>query len=328
MYLKGMIAAVAAAAALAADCGAQRPVDSGIAAPARGTVEVHNVAGSVRVVPWNRNEVRVTGELGRGTERVDLSSSGQRTVVRVVLPRNGRNVRGSDIEVRVPARSALAVHAVSSDVEVEGLTGRVEANSVSGDVRIAGSPEEVQAESRSGEVTLEVRADRVIAKSVSGDVNVEGEVRRALTAETVSGNVTVEAATPEARVTSVSGEVTVGPLTGSANVSAVSGDVRLSGRNIRGKVTTVSGNIFLHGELARDGLTELEAHSGDIHLDVARGTAVEVDATTFSGEVYNEIAGARLTQSSRREFRIVAGRGGGARVVVRSFSGDVRLDEH
>jgi DUF4097 and DUF4098 domain-containing protein YvlB len=328
MYLKGMIVAVAAAAALTADCGAQRRVDSSIAAPASGRVEVHNVAGSVRVLPWSRNEVRVTGELGRGTERVDLTSSGGRTVIRVVLPRNGRNVRGSDIEVRVPARSALAVHAVSADVSVEGLTGRVEAQSVSGEVRITGSPDDVEASSRSGEVFLEVRADRVHASTVSGGVSVEGEVRRSLQVESVSGDVRVEAATPEARVSSVSGDVTVGPVTGRANVNSVSGEVRLTGRRLHGKVQTVSGDIVLEGDPARDGLTELESHSGEITLDLPRGAAVQVDATTFSGELVNEIAGARLTRSGRREFQVVTGRGGGARVVVRTFSGDVRLGEH
>jgi DUF4097 and DUF4098 domain-containing protein YvlB len=327
MYLKGMIVAVAAAAVLAADCSAQRRVDTTVAAPASGTVEVHNVAGSVRVLPWGRSEVRVTGELGRGAERVSVTTSGQRTVVRVVLPRNGRNVQGSDIEVRIPARADVTVHAVSAEVEVEGLTGRVEANSVSGDVRVTGAPREVQAASRSGEVMLEVRSDRVRASTVSGTVNVEGEVRRALHAESVSGDVIVEAATPEAHVTSVSGDVTVGPVSGRASITSVSGEVRLTGRRIQGKVQTVSGDIHLQGDLARDGLTELESHSGEILLDVARGTAMEVDATTFSGELVNGISGAQLTRSSRREYRLVSGRGG-ARVVVRTFSGDVRLDEH
>ena len=70
------------------------------------------------------------------------------TVVRVATPRSGNNNRGSEIEVRIPARKTVNVRTVSADVEVREVAGVVEAHSVSGNLALAGSPREVIAESR------------------------------------------------------------------------------------------------------------------------------------------------------------------------------------
>ena len=55
-----------------------------------------------------------------------------------------------------------------------------------------------------------------------------------------------------------------------------------------------------------------------------RGTGADVEFTTFSGDLDVQAAGARVTRSTRREREVVLGRGG-ARVEVRTFSGDVKL---
>ncbi|HEU0054566.1 MAG TPA: DUF4097 family beta strand repeat-containing protein, partial [Longimicrobium sp.] len=288
-----------------------------------GTVEVHNVAGSVRVEGWSRNEVSVTGTLGRGAERVEVEGSGSRTVVRVVLRRSS-NSGGTDIVVRVPERKSVEVHTVSADVTASGVEGAVSAESVSGEVRVSGRPRSVEVQTRSGTAVVDATTDRVEAQTVSGDLTVTGTVRERVDAEGVSGDVRVTAATGDVHAASVSGNVVVTSMQGRAEVSSVSGDVSVSGRRLSGSFQTVSGTVIVSGDLARDGATEINTHSGSVELRVGSGSSAEIDFTTFSGDVVSQLSGARVTRQSRREQRIVVGRGE-ARVTVSTFSGDLKL---
>src|SRR5690606_26467451 len=148
---------------LAGPAPAQESVDRTVPAPGTGSVEIANVAGEIRVVGWDRAEVRITGTLGEGTDRLDVGGSGDRVTIEVVIPRGARNVRGTNLEIRVPTRKDITVRGVSADVEVGGVTGRVDAQSTSGDVRVRGTPASVRSVSTSGAVDLEVNTTRVEA---------------------------------------------------------------------------------------------------------------------------------------------------------------------
>ena len=324
MMARSVSLAVLAAAALAGGVAAQERVDVRRPTGATGDVQIHNVAGSVRVVGWDRNEVHVTGTLGRGTDRLDVHTEGGDVVVRVVVPRGARNVQGSSIEVRVPARKTVAANGVSADVDVSGVDGGVEARSVSGNVAVTGTPREAVAQSQSGNVRVDVTSSHVEASSVSGEVTVAGDVRGSVEATAVSGNVTVTARTGEVRATAVSGNVTVAAMSGRAEVQSVSGDVQVTGRALHGAFQTVSGNVRLTGDLARDGSTDISSHSGDVELRLSSGASAEVEVTTFSGSIENALAGARVERISRREHHITIGRGD-ARVAIQTFSGSVKL---
>ena len=61
----------------------------------RGQVEVSNVSGSVEVTGWEREQVQVTGTLGRGSEGLIFEPDGERTFIKVELPRSGNNDKAS-----------------------------------------------------------------------------------------------------------------------------------------------------------------------------------------------------------------------------------------
>jgi hypothetical protein len=192
-----LLTVATALAVLAAPAAGQRPVNERLATQATGDVEIVNTAGRVNVVGWDRNEIQVTGTLGEGAERLEVVPEGNRTVIRVVLPRDARNIRGSDLEVRIPARKDLQVNTVSASSEVAGLTGSVRARAVSGSIRVGGSPREVLAQSTSGSVDVEAANPATVqAQSVSGRVRVRGAARESVRAESVSGSLEVSATTP------------------------------------------------------------------------------------------------------------------------------------
>src|SRR6478736_2283783 len=146
-------------------------IDRKVAADANGEVVISNVSGSIDVRGWDRNEVQVTGSLGSGVERLDVESSGGRTVVKVVLLRGSHNDGEAEISVSVPKNSSLDVSAVSADVSSRGVLGTQRVKSVS------------------GAITADISGDESEVRSVSGDVTVRGSGKPLrLRVSSVSGN--------------------------------------------------------------------------------------------------------------------------------------------
>lgn len=327
--MKSTFGVLIAIAAMAAPAGAQQRVDEAFPSDARGSVEIVNVAGSVTVTAWDRNEIRVTGTLGRGSERLELNRDRRRSEIRVVLPRNARNVRGSDLEIRVPAGKSVTVRTVSADIGLSGVRGQVDVRSTSGDVTVQGEPAEVRAGSTSGDVELNVNTGgRVTARSTSGDVDVRGTVRQSVNVESVSGDVIVTATTSEVRAESVSGQLRLSGVSGRISASTVSGDAIVSGDRIEyGSFESVSGDLRYTGGVTPGGALDLKSHSGNVELTLPAGVIADFEANTFSGDIQSDFGG-DVRRTSRygpgREMRLETGRNGG-RVRIQTFSGTVKL---
>jgi DUF4097 and DUF4098 domain-containing protein YvlB len=319
-----MKTALAVAAALALWAGApahaQDRVDQRRAAGATGSVEVTLGAGSVTVIGWSRNEVRVTGTLGRSGESVEFDETGDRLVVRVVPRRGGQ--ASANLEVRIPARRSATVRTVSASASVEDVDGLVDVRTVSGRARVSGSPREVTASSRSGGIEVDANTARVNATTVSGGVRVSGAARELVEASSVSGSLDLRAATREVRANSVSGTVRARGVTGRTTATTVSGNVHVEGSRVAGTFRSVSGSVRVDGGLDPSGGLSFTTHSGDVELVLARGAALEVDFSTFSGHLTSSFAA--VMGGTDRQRRISVGRGGPT-VSIRTFSGDAKL---
>ncbi len=269
---------------------AQQKLDEKRPASKDGVVEVHNVSGSVTVTGWDREEVAVTGTLGRGSERLEFTGSGARTEVRVVLPHFAHDVDGSDLEIKVPAGSRLEVSTVSAAIGVAAVTGPVRLESVSGRITVSGAPR------------------RFDAKSVSGDIE-------------------IAAANAPGRASTVSGTVSLKGVQGEVEASSVSGTVGVTGGAVsRAELQTTSGDIRFDAGLASGGRLDAKTVSGTVDLLLPAATAADFDVTTFSGQISNEF-GPQARRASEygpgRELSFSTGAGG--RVVAKSFSGSVHL---
>ncbi|HET6763886.1 MAG TPA: DUF4097 family beta strand repeat-containing protein [Longimicrobiaceae bacterium] len=264
---KIVVAAVAAALA-AAPAAAQERIDQHLATGGSGVVEINNVAGSVRVVGWSRNEVRVTGTIEEGVERVELREEAGRVVVRVILPRRGNHDGDAELEVHVPAGKDVDVHTVSADAVVEELEGRADVQTVSGEVHVSGRPKEAQLRTVSGDVVIDGVRGRVEIQTVSGDVRMDG---RGIEAQvrTVSGDVRVD------------GQLDPG---GTNQVNTHSGDVTFT--LPRGGGAQVEFGSF-SGEVSSTipGGMRMQGSSRSQHLEVGSG-GPRIVVHTFSGDLH------------------------------------------
>ncbi|MGC1521990.1 MAG: DUF4097 family beta strand repeat-containing protein [Steroidobacteraceae bacterium] len=262
------------------------------AADPQGDIEIVNVSGLVEVDGWDRSEVEVSGTTGDNVERVDVTSSGNRTSIRVV-PRT-RLGWGTDCEahlvVHVPAKSAVMASLVSSDFNVAGLLGMLKVQTVSGNVT-GDAGGDVSATVISGNVRLTARAAKMIEiKTISGDI----------------------------RLTGGGGEVDVTTVSGSATLELA--DVT------RGRFKSVSGDLTVALALGTDGQIDSESVSGSIDMKFAAAPVAEFDVQSFSGDIRNcfgpKAVESRYGPGSRLAYKVGEGH---SRVRINTKSGDVRL---
>ena len=263
------------------------------AADATGQVEVSNTAGSVTVSGWNRNEVEVTGELGDGSERLEFTTAGKLTRVKVVIPKKSFNVEASDLVIKVPVASSLFVNTVSADVRVSGIRGEQRLQTVSADI------------------VTEAAAEDVECKSVSGDVTVNGSGQRGLL-----------------NITTVSGDASASKVAGEVNGSTVSGNFNLGlGETTRSRLRSTSGDVALTGRLLADTRIDIESISGDVRLDLTGPADVEFEVSSFNGEIRN-CMGPKPVRTDQyapgRELRFREGQGS-ARIRVKTLNGDINV---
>lgn len=267
-------------------------IDTTFAFSAGGSIDLTQLSGNITVTAWNRREVRVNAYTEYGYLRADLSST------RVSLEVRSRRSRMGESEFRlsVPVGTRIIARSVSGDVTVTGVKAAVEARSVSGGIHVDDAAERITLESVSGDVAATQLVGTVRAQSVSGDVKLLG----------LAGDLDVE---------SVSGEISLRDAK-SANVRA----------------ETVSGSVEYRGTIDKGGRYEFKSHSGDIDLAMPEGVGATFSVSTFSGSVDSSIPMtlqpsedmAPKRRSKSMEFSIG---GGGARITVRTFSGDITIEK-
>lgn len=291
LLLKASILALAWVAAF--PVAAATPIDQTRPLDPRGRVEIDNLKGRVEVRAWDRPEVKISGSLGAGVER--LSVDGDRSALRIEVkyPHRANNTEPTVLVVQLPLQAELEVSTVSANIDVHGVAPReLSLESVSGDIVVVGAPRRASVESVSGDVMLTINSGDVEASAVSGDLTLNGRLNGELSVETVSGNLRVDNRGERVR--------------------------RLS-------ASTVSGDMELKVALAPDGQISMESVSGDLTLVAPRDLSAQVSGESFSGDL--RAPGAKIEREeygpgSSFHTRYGAGKG---EVRIETFSGDATL---
>jgi len=270
-----ILTALATAAVLTArDAQAQNPNPwswRGAVAAGR-TLEVRGVMGTIRAEPATGREVEVTAtkhaeDSDINAVRIEIVQHEGNVTICAVYPGAGNScepgggenhLRGhNDVEVdfavKVPAGVDFVGAAVSGDVTVTGLTGKVDLNSVSGNVSATELAGRADLNSVSGDVVLETASGDASGRSVSGDVRatIRGRATAPLRFSSVSGDLTISLPRDigaDVEMNSVSGEMSSDfPLTlgagGRVRRSHMQARLGAGGRALI--LSTVSGDVHL-----------------------------------------------------------------------------------
>ena len=275
---------------------AGQAVDRTVAADHDAKIEIENVAGSLRITGWDKNEIKIIGTLGDDVEELRIDGERDHFQIEVEIPEGrgfGKRDIESALEIWVPSGSGLEVETVSAPMTVTGVDSWLKLSSVSGSIDASGAITEAELETVSGSIRLSGSNTVADVESVSGTVDLEG-VARSVDVSTVSGDVTVK-----------SGEVD------------------------RASFESVAGGIEFEGSLADGARLQAESHSANVVLVLPASTSAAFDIETFSGNINSEFGGtvertSRYAPGRRSEFSTGDGHG---RVSIETFSGNVTLKQ-
>ena len=277
--------------------GETRSVNETRQVKADADIRIDNLAGTVKVQGWDKNEVRVSGTLGALVQKLQIEGGDSALDIRVVLPHHSMHDEDcgscAELEIQVPRGARIEVSTVSADVEASGLTGQVQFGTVSGGATVSSS------------------AARIDLRTVSGDVTVVGSAKGA----SIDAN-------------SVSGTVRISDVDGHVDAENVSGDTKVVSRHISDlKMSATSGNLTFEGTPLKGGNYDLNNVSGDVVLAVGGSPDARFDVSSFSGDIDNSF-GPKPTRVSKyspgMELHFSSGNAG-ATITARTLSGDIHL---
>ena len=268
-------------------------VDRTLDAAPDGEVDVSNIAGTITLVGWSRNQVEVTGTLGRNVKELVFERDGDNVTIKVKVPHKSGRGSDADLTIRVPENSSIDVSGVSADISVEGVRGVQRLQTVSGDVETESFDNDVSAE------------------SVSGDVDVQGNK-----------------SDTETNIGTVSGDVTLAGGAGVVRAGSVSGGVVIDeGAFSRAELGTVNGDVIFRAGLRKGGRFSAETVNGDMDVEFAGDVSARIEVETFNGAIRN-CFGPEPQRTSKYtpglELSFTEGKGDG-RVEISTMNGDVSL---
>lgn len=283
-----LLTALAIAPAFAAT-----PINETRALDPRGSVDISNLKGRIQVRAWDRPEVRITGSLGDGVERLEIEGDQRSLEVKVRYPHSSNRAEATTLILDVPQMATLEIDGVAVDIDVQGIAGSsLDIESVSGDIVAVGAPREADISSVSGNLQLNLNSHKVDVESVSGNIALRGRIGGEIKAETVSGEIRID---------------TRGEAMRRLDTSSVSGSARYV------------------GGLAEGGRISAESVSGDIRLTLPSSLSARVHGESFSGGL--SAPGAAIDKpryGPGSSFEHTYGKGAGE-IRMETFSGRAEL---
>ncbi|MEO7359786.1 MAG: hypothetical protein ABI120_05620, partial [Gemmatimonadaceae bacterium] len=257
-------------------------------------VRIMALDGTVVVEGWDRDSVDVTGTVAKGmTPFFGGSRSGFKVATYEGITTAGTR---ADVIVRVPRQARVWVKTTLASVAISGLGSNIDVYTIGGSIRIRGAPDALVAESMRGPIEVAGTPGWVRLKNGSGIVRLSDVNARDISVSTV-----------------------IGPITGTIGAQRV-------------RLETMSGAITTTHVLVPESMTDIDTHDGPVTV---RGFEVggKRQSVGLSVRIYNQRGSVRngwtLDQPSR-----LAGTGselafgaGNAALVIRTFSGEVKLVE-
>ena len=244
-------------------------IDESLPTTADGRLSIDVMNGEVKIKTWNKNEVKVVGELDDDAEGYQFESTEDgRVVFRVEMPKRrwgNWDDSGSNLEFWLPENNNLRFEGVNADVDVENVMGGAKVNTVNGNVEAKSLKGRVNLETVNGKIKTSGLEGKIKLNTVNGtieDRNSSGDVNF----ETVNGDIESNTTAADIDISNVNGDMDLElSLVKELEISTVNGDIELElsiEERSRVFISTVGGDadIKFNGTLSAD--FNIEAHSG------------------------------------------------------------------
>ncbi len=253
------------------------------------SIVVSNPFGEVKIEGWNRPHVELKAKV-KGDLEIDAEEDRVEIEVDFSFSSLFEGLRAK-IELKVPEGAEIQVDGVDTEIRLEGVNGDLQLQTIQGDIRVDGAATSAELSTISGEIRFKGRGSNVHAQSISGGIRLEG----------VGDEVTVE---------------------------STSGEIRIeSGAIERGSIQTIAGDVRVHTSLKPGGRLDVETLSAPIRLSLPKTSSTRMSLDSTSGEVRSALGHEEDRSYRGGRLDMDLGEGDG-RVRLKSFSGEIRVEEH
>ena len=290
-------------------------VDKTLLLEGASSVNIENVRGKVKILGWDKTEVKVSGEIDKKAERFIFENNGASINVKIVMPKRMRNFghhQGSDLVIRAPKNVRINFNGVSTDVIVKDNSAGTDIHSVSGNIVAESLSKHVKLMVVSGDIQSKNLSGKIMLSSVSGDIEDENSQGR-LNLKAVSGHLKTKSSAREVELNTVSGKI----------------DFRLAQVNDV-DIATVSGDVTGQLSLNNSGIIKMSTVSGDANLAFTNNVQANFKLkSNAGGELVNGITAdkaihAKYGPSSKLYFETGDG---SASVKASTVSGRIKVSK-
>ncbi len=281
-----------------------------------GTITVNVADGKTMKVSWRKT---VRAEKEQDAENYNSKTKPQITVADKVVTLDA-NVHGggdrsvtTDMDIYVPASTALVITSGRGNVTIAGMAGEVEVNHHRGEVNINNHTgnvllnldgSSVRLGQVKGDVTIQGKVNEVAVEDVDGAVHMNGEfwestrlVRVSKTVSFRSSRTDMELSRLDGRLDLDSGDLRADSLTGPMRLKTRSKDVSLEG--LSGDLRLEDSNGRVEVGLHKPGNIQIDNRKGDVQVTIPPNTAIKVEARTREGEIESEFDEIKVDNRNR-----------------------------
>ena len=308
----------------------------------RGTITI-NVADGKTMKVSVRKKVRAEKE--QDAENYNSKTKPQITVADKVVTLNA-NTQGAgdkgvttDLDIYVPANTALIVTSGRGEVTITGMTSNVEVNHHRGEVNINDHTGNVSLNLDSssarlahvkGNVTIQGKANEVAVEDVEGEAHLNGEfqesvrlVRISKTVSFHSSRTDMEFARLDGRLDLDSGDLRADSLNGPMRLTTRSKDIALEG--VSGDLRLEDSNGTVEVGLHKPGNIQIDNRKGDVQVSIPPNTAIKVEARTREGEIESDFDEIIVDKHDRQSSASGSIGANGPRLVMNCEKGAIEI---
>ena len=250
---------------------AGQKVDESLQVDPNSLIEIEHVRGSAKVIGWDKNEVKIEGELGEDSEGIKLERDGKSVIIEVDSVRQSwswseSSGPGDKLTIYVPYKSRVDYDSPNADLNIENIHGGVNIEMINGDLSANKLQGRLSLRTVNGDIRAEELSGELSLDAVNGDISASQINGERITVTTVNGDIDIDSSASEIITETVNGDIDMRfDKVIDVQTNTVNGDInmRLSlmeGASVR--ASSVGGTIEFAFQRDVQARFNIEAHAG------------------------------------------------------------------
>jgi DUF4097 and DUF4098 domain-containing protein YvlB len=249
-----------------------------------GALSMNVNPGEIKIIPWSRDEVKVTMPMADRDELQNVKFFADRNSLKIEYSSDWGEDEGIIFTVYVPEVFNLDLLTKVGEVYVKGnMAGTMNIKSYAGDISIMNVKGATTLSTNGGEIkTGDIKGDLNI-NTMGGDIVTGQLTGQFVKISTMGGDINIQNSTAAVKIKTMGGDITTGTLGGGSDLVTYGGTITTGKVSGNVKLDTYGGDLILAGA---EGTVTAKSLGGNITLRNVKGNIV---AKTYAGDIIAEL---------------------------------------